>query len=630
MCSRKILLGTWRGGPFRRIRAWLPALVIGLHASLFLQPAKAAVDPAVVDLAIKAFMAGGAAIGVPISQNEAEIVTPLVQCIADGASIPDCGKRILISKLPKETRDFVTCLTDGRDPGRCTQDQVFKQLPPRAQDLAKCLARQSDAVECGKQYATTEAERAATGAIDKLRTQVRNPLGEVITPIQNIVRVVDAIAREDWESVALNGGKAVAKYVIRIVLSSLLTQAGSFVAGPVIDTLIESRIDLAINLMGALKAGDAPRISELLVEAYLLSNVEITCALIPEGAVKEAICGAAGKIIGAIGEGAGQVTDALIGAIKDPLSVPGDLRDLISTTITGKDPHCGPAERVYADSYPICYHRAAFLKITDPKAYPEFDRWLDQTGCRDPFLRCHISSTVNRICTPLHEMFNRHVDELARALTDTAAIYTRSFRSFMESNGFFCERDAYQSGMNLFIGECENALLKQFPLLGDGTWGNCRPGGTQQLWSRDTAAKAACSKAVEQVALLPANVVNETDSAASTYAGSFRWYAELYKERICKPSAYAGEIDNFTGLCAASLDTSVSACGSPDDRREACRRALAQIDPSPEQVVAEVCAQPPEETPRRVLPCTDGMIRTTGGGAPARPARSSATADARR
>ncbi|HET9535216.1 MAG TPA: hypothetical protein VFP43_07730, partial [Mesorhizobium sp.] len=538
-------------------------------------------DPAVVDLAVKAFMAGGAAIGVPITPNEAEIVTPLVQCIADGASIPDCGKSILISKLPKETRDFVTCLTDGRDPGRCTQDQVFRQLPPRARDLAECLARQADAVECGKRFATTEAERAAAGAIDKLRTEVRNPLGEVITPIQNIVRVVDAIAREDWESVALNGGKAVAKYVIRIVLSTLLTQAGSFLAGPVIDTIIESRIDLAINLIGALKARDAPRISEVIVEAYLLSNVEITCALIPEGAVKEAICGAAGKIIGAIGEGAGQVTESLIGAVKDPLSVPGDLRDLISTTITGKDRNCGPAERVYADNFPICYHRAAYLKITDPKAYPEFDRWLNQTGCRDPFLRCHISKTVTRVCTPLHSMFNRHVDELARALTDTAAIYTRSFIPYMENNGFACDRDAYQIGIDRFIGECENALQKQIPLFGDGTWGNCRPGGAQQLWSKETAAKAACSKAVRQVALSPANVVNETDFAALSYADSFRWYAELYKDRICKPGAYDAEINNFVGLCAASLETSVSACGSPADRHQACRRALGQIVPRP-------------------------------------------------
>ena len=200
--------------------------------------------------------------------------------------------------------------------------------------------------------------------------------------------------------------------------------------------------------------------------------------------------------------------------------MPGDLRDLISTTITGKDRNCGPAERVYADNFPICYHRAAYLKITDPKAYPEFDRWLNQTGCRDPFLRCHISKTVTRVCTPLHSMFNRHVDELARALTDTAAIYTRSFIPYMENNGFACDRDAYQIGIDRFIGECENALQKQIPLFGDGTWGNCRPGGAQQLWSKETAAKAACSKAVRQVALSPANVVNETDFAAPLLRGT--------------------------------------------------------------------------------------------------------------
>ena len=567
-----------------------------------------AVDPAVVEFAVDAFVAGGAAIGIPISKSEADVIKPLVQCIADGQRVIDCPKKLLIAQLPRESQAFVTCVSDTRDVAACGRNEVFRRLPPEARALADCIATQSDAVDCGKRLATSAAEKAALGAIDKLNNETRNPLGEVITPIQNIVNVVDGIAREDWEKVLLNGGKAVAKYVIRTVLTALLSQAGSFVAGPVIDVLVESRIDLAINLINALKAKDAPRIADILVEAYLLANVQVTCALIPQGAVHEAICGTAGKIIQAIGGAAGDVVGAVVDIIKDPFTAIGD-------DLKGLFHKCGsdsPAQ-VYANNFPICYHRAAYLKITDPAAFPEFERWLNQVGCRNYFINCQTSKTVDRLCRPAKDMFSQHAQQLAQALTNASNIYTRSFSSYMEANGFSCDRESYQLGINRFIGECESALQKQIPLSGDGTWGECRPSGGQQLWARDTAAKAACSKAVAQVALNPANVVNETNWAASAYANGFRWYVAYARERICQANGYLPEVSNFIDMCTDSLKAQVSACGSPSVLKDACRKALAEIDPSPRQVVAEVCAETPPDVPPRLVRCFEGMVLNAEG-----------------
>lgn len=592
---------------FAHVRRFAAVMIFGFAVVACPRPSFA-VDPAVVEIAVGAFVAGGAAIGIPIDKDEVALITPLVQCIADGQRVIDCPKKLLIAQLPREAQTFVSCVTDTRDVALCGQNEVFRRLPPEARQLADCIAK-SDAVDCAKRLATGEAEKAALGVITRLNDEVKNPLGEVITPIQNIVGVVEAVARGEWDKVLLNGGKAVAKYAVRIVLTALLTEAGSFVAGPVIDVLIESRLDLAINLITALKAKDAPRIAEILVEAYLLADVQITCALIPSGAIHEAICGTAGKIIQAIGGVAGDGIRTAVDIIKDPLSIGDDLKSLFNGG-------CGSPAEAYANNFPICYHRGAYLRITDPAAFPEFERWLNQTGCRDAFIKCNRSTVVNGICKPAHDMFNSHTDQLAQALINASNIYVRSFVPYMESNGFACDRNSYQKGVDRFISECENALQNQIPLSGDAAWEQCRPSSTQQLWGGNTAAKAACSKAVGSVALNPANVVNETDAAAAAYTKAFRWYAATVAERICKPEGYTPEIRTFIDMCAASLKTEVSACGSPEVLKNACRTALTQIDFGPQQVVAEVCATTPAATPPRPIHpsrCFEGMIRNATG-----------------
>ncbi|MDP4429505.1 hypothetical protein, partial [Escherichia coli] len=82
--------------------------------------------------------------------------------------------------------------------------------------------------------------------------------------------------------------------------------------------------------------------------------------------------------------------------------------------------------RVYAQNLSICYNRAAYLKLTDPAEFARFQEYINQTGCRDEFLRCNIASSVNPICEPVRTMFNQHAEQIAQGLTQAAEMYTRT------------------------------------------------------------------------------------------------------------------------------------------------------------------------------------------------------------
>ena len=579
-----------------------------------------------VDIAVDAFAVGGRAVGVSIGNTETALVKSVVRCatnVAQPRALLECAREELVKRLPQDAQPLVRCLTNGEAMEQCAMRPAIAKLPPQVRGLAECIAKREDIASCGQRFGTDQLRQAERAALNqafatfeklKIDAAAKNPLADTSGSIQNVIKVAEGIRDDNWAQVLLYGGPEVYKVAGKILLRVFLGPKASML-DPAVDALVQHRVDLFTNIVKAAKAQDDRRLGELTVEAYVYLNLPLVqaCALVPAGDLKELSCGNLGRLVQTLAEAGGTVTEALVDAVKDPLSVPGDLKDLISRTITGKDKNCGPAERVYAANFPVCYHRAAYLKIADPGAFGEFNRWLNQTGCRDPFLRCHISSTVTRICSPFQSTFNRHVDEIARALTQASDIYTRSFIPYMEANGFACDRDRYQIGIDRFVGECESALNKQVPLEGDGTWETCRHQSGQQLWARNTAAKAACSKAVARVALSPPNVSNQISSAASTYASSFRWYAEMYKERVCNPNEYNAELSKFIGLCEESLRSSSSVCGSPTELRDACTRAMGEIDPSPRQVVAEVCAQQSTQRPPRVVRCFEGMVRTVDG-----------------
>ncbi len=77
------------------------------------------------------------------------------------------------------------------------------------------------------------------------------------------------------------------------MLTALLPQAGSAIAGPVVDGLVENRAELAIDMINALKSQDPGRIARATVQAYLYLSLPVVqaCSLFPSGAVKEKVSG---------------------------------------------------------------------------------------------------------------------------------------------------------------------------------------------------------------------------------------------------------------------------------------------------------------------------------------------------
>src|SRR5262245_33504356 len=138
----------------RRTSLWLALL--GLATVLCGRPSHA-IDA--VDLAVDAFVAGGAAVGVPISPSGAAFVKPLARCIVAGKPVIDCTKEAVIAKLPPESQELARCVSRGGNVGQCVQSEAFRRLPPQSQELAKCVAGGSDVADCGKKFATTQVER---------------------------------------------------------------------------------------------------------------------------------------------------------------------------------------------------------------------------------------------------------------------------------------------------------------------------------------------------------------------------------------------------------------------------------------------------------------------------------------
>jgi hypothetical protein len=480
----------------RRASLWVALLAL----STVLCPRTASAVDA-VDLAVDAFVAGGAAIGVPISPTEANLVKPLVRCIADGKPVVDCTKEMVIAQLPRESQDLARCVSGGSNVAKCVENEAFKRLPPQSQELAKCVAGGSDVADCGKKFATTQAEKAAFGTIEKLKGDSKDKFKDATSPLQNIINTVDGIVREDWEKVIKNGGKAVAKYVIKTVITSLGTQVASILTGPIIDTIVDNRIDLVADLLNVARTGDVGKLAGVIAEFYLVMQVEIPCALIPAGAIKEAICGTLGKIIGAVGGAVGSVVGAVVDAIGDALDFLGGLAEDFVGLFDGKDDNCGTAQQYYANNFVTCYQRAAHMKGTNPAGYDAFEGSL-YDSCRQHFIRCHKSDTVTRICGPLRDMFRVHAQTLDEALNQSAGAYARTSRSQLEANRSRVCSPHYNGGeVDRFVSGCESALKKRFPLPGDALSPNCRPDPKrcEGLFScsTPTAQQAACRKAAD-------------------------------------------------------------------------------------------------------------------------------------
>ncbi len=560
-----------------------------------------AVDPA-VDLAVEAFAIGGAAISVPVGKHEKVFLKGLVQCAVDGRPVLECGKEALIQTvlggLPKESQAFAGCIASGGNVARCASNEMINKLPPgAARTLASCVAQGREVSDCGKQIATaqlTEAQRSALATLANVKADAGVSLTRSTSSIQNIINVADGIARGDWEVVIKNGGKVAAKYVIRTVLTALLSQAGTALAGPVIDALVENRMDLAIDLINALKSGDPGRIARATVQAYLYLSLPVVqaCALFPSGAVKEAVCGFVADILGEIADFGGKVVDT---AADEGEKRYNDIQDFLS----GNRDDCGTRWQYYDGHFAFCKYQAAIAKERNHDSYAKMEESLYQ-GCRAHFHPCAkrlIGSTSDRIsdiCNPVRDKFRREVDGISGSLKDRVGAFARGYvpQKIQLEHGENCETRSSQN----FIVDCIKALQKQDQDQDLRLSGSCRVDGIKKAPA--PSYLSAC---------IDASFVGDS--------------ADL-RPNLMAQCTYPVETPPPTPVLRPPLQLQTPEGQCPEGTRPVGRYRCVPIaaPPPPVQPPPRIVQPPPQivQPPPPVLPppptCRDGMVLEAGGG----------------
>ncbi|WP_068020035.1 hypothetical protein [Rhodoplanes sp. Z2-YC6860] len=112
--------------------------------------------------AVQIFVTAGQAAGLPITQDEAAIVTQIVACGVAGSNVATCVKNAAVTTVLQKAgitdpviTDAVNCLTDGTKAETCATKAVIAvaKLPPDVQPAASCMLGGGNVVDCGKKLA---------------------------------------------------------------------------------------------------------------------------------------------------------------------------------------------------------------------------------------------------------------------------------------------------------------------------------------------------------------------------------------------------------------------------------------------------------------------------------------------
>jgi hypothetical protein len=507
------------------------------------------------------------AVMAPLLQKLPANVQEIAKCVATGSNVAGCAQaellrqlpaeartlaecalknstnpgQCLIGKLPAEAQGMANCISAGKPVAECTRDELINRLPPEARGIADCLTRaqnSNDIAACGTGQ-VQEAIRKLQSSVASANTARDRFFKPQPNVLENVINIVIGIQESDWQKVAENGGAAVAKVVVDVVLDNFpVTKPLMPVLGPLINVMIENRIDLVTDLVAAARAGDAAAITRIIVEAYYAFQLEGMCSLpiIPQ-AIREAFCGPLAAVIHEVAKAAAGIVNEAIGfierGVKDPLGIPEEVMKLpvkvgegivewfgqrindVRNEVAGKKDDCGTAERYYASRFALCLPAAANMKVTDPAAFYLFESALYQQ-CRDAFSRCFFSGSFASICDPMRRLFNEQATKLDAGLREAAAMYGREVRHFVElhrKDACACgtmKEDFADWGYKMFIGECGAALGRKLPVTaandtrveaqemrGGAFAPNCVPGpGQTPLFGAPRPTESACRAAV--------------------------------------------------------------------------------------------------------------------------------------
>jgi hypothetical protein len=424
----------------------------------------------------------------------------VAQCIAQGRQLTDCASAEAIRRLPPETQAIAGCLAGGKTFEACAGAEAARRMPPQTRDLASCIAQRTDIGTCAQHAAANSAHRHALDVIEKLKADGRSDLGQgPPTPIRNIINVAEGIREEDWAKVSLYGGAEVYKAAAKIVLNVLLTPAFQPLIGPIVDTVVQNRVDLFARLVRGLKRRDERAIGEVAVEAYLIMHVEIACSLPMPHEMREALCGTIGNMIKQAAHAGGDVAHLAEQLVTHPLNIPQTLWNAtegVRELAAGKKKGCEAAPRYYANRYFHCYHRGAYLRLANNATFDNFRGSIDN-ACRGYYEQCFFKDRVEGLCNPQRDMYLKHVNEIVSGLHSVAALYARSLPHVIAADGKrACDRNFAAEQIRGFIARCEAGLHKQIPLGGDPTHADCH--GARSA-STPSVHREACQKAIEQL-----------------------------------------------------------------------------------------------------------------------------------
>jgi hypothetical protein len=493
-CS--MLATSYRGSCGLRVRAGTLAGAVGFAVAIAGGAAHADDD---VDTAVDAVVIAGSIAGVTIDATETTLIKDIVRCAINQTPVVYCARveiiKLLLPATPQDAQSLqplITCILNQTPVDQCGLAEILRllppQAPPQARDIVRCIAQRTDIGECGKQLALNAAQKEAFDTIEKLKADGRSELGSAGSgAIRNIIGLSAAIRDQDWVSFGVYGGtevyKAAAKVVLRIVIpgGSALGQ----VIDPIVDTVVQSRVDLAVGLVKAAKARDEPTISRLIIEFYLTAQVEIPCSLfnlLPPGdvtsAIREATCGTLGDAIRAIGGAGSEIVEISVDVFRDILTGIG----IDPTGIFGDDPQCGTTASYFANKYAVCMKQSAFLDMTDPtRSGHLYDALLSQ--CRSNFAPCNKvflggifgpgpSEKLDEVCNPLRDRYRQDVEHLVAGLQSMAKNYADS-QFVVPINPSFAGMCEAAEAVRSFLSKCVNVLGAQTPGLRSANWSRC-------------------------------------------------------------------------------------------------------------------------------------------------------------
>ena len=267
---------------------------------------------------------------------------------------------------------------------------------------------------------------------------------------------------------------------------------------PAIDAIIQARVDLVGRVVDAARERNASRVVEVLTAADLARGAGRPRTLIPDGDVREAVCGTLGTIIRGVAHGAGSVVETVINVIKDALDLAADLWDGLLKSLGLTHSHCLPPEQRYAAYYGICYNRGVTQRIAGTAQLNALTASLNDR-CRRDYDRCFTSSHFDELCNPQQNLFRAHTERLHTAVQRAAKIYARNFDVFargpMATRHVIRRLSSKRNISSSWIGA--RSPSRDIRLAGDPRLEACYNGGSQVAPELARSAhRTACANAI--------------------------------------------------------------------------------------------------------------------------------------